>query len=50
MKTPKPIIIDKQLLFDMKKPRFNAHQTGTGAHKSKKAYRRKPKHPGKGWE
>lgn len=36
-------------LFDVQKPRYNAHQTGHGVHKNKKAYSRKSKYP-KGWE
>lgn len=44
MKTPKPIIITSLDRFHLDKPRYNAHQTATGAHKSKKAYSRKPKH------
>jgi hypothetical protein len=49
MKPVKPIIISGQLLWDKYKPRFNAHQTGTGAHKSKKVYNRKPKHRSEEW-
>lgn len=43
-KTPKPIIISAAQQFDMDKPRYNAHQTGHGAHVSKKCYNRKRKH------
>lgn len=43
-KTPKTIIITAQQQFDVEKPRYNAHQTGTGAHLNKKAYTRKQKH------
>jgi hypothetical protein len=42
----KPIIITAEQRFAAEKPRYNAHQTGHGAHKSKKAYTRKPKHRG----
>ena len=38
--------IAKELIWQVKKPRFNAHQTGTGAHKSKKTYTRKQKYKG----
>jgi hypothetical protein len=44
MKPVKPIIITKESIFQLEKPRYNAHQTGTGVHKSKKAYTRKQKH------
>ena len=36
--------IPKDILIAAKKPRYNAYQGGTGAHKSKKAYTRKQKH------
>ncbi len=42
--------ITKEYLWQVKKPRFNAHQTGTGAHKSKKKYTRKRKHKGASYE
>lgn len=48
-KNPKPLVITAQQQFETEKPRFNPFQTGHGAHTSKKAYKRKPKH-GKGWE
>lgn len=35
--------------FDIEKPRYNAHQTGHGAHKNAKAYSRTTKH-WKEWE
>jgi hypothetical protein len=46
MKPQKPIIITAEKRFELDKPRYNAHQTGTGAHKSAKAYTRKQKHKG----
>ena len=46
MKPVKPIVIAKEVVFAIEKPRFNAHQTGTGAHRSKKVYSRKQKHSG----
>lgn len=35
--------------FAAEKPRYNAHQAGTGAHRNKKAYTRKTKHKGQEW-
>lgn len=46
MKPVKPIVISKEVIFAIEKPRYNAHQTGTGAHRSAKAYTRKQKHKG----
>lgn len=43
-KNTQPIIITSQQRFAMEKPRYNAHQTGHGVHKNKKAYTRKQKH------
>jgi len=43
-KNHKRIIITAEQQFELDKPRFNAHQTGHGAHRSKKAYTRKSKH------
>lgn len=42
--------IPKDILIAVKKPRYNAHQTGTGGHKSVKDYTRKIKHKGKLYE
>lgn len=36
--------IPKDLIIATEKPRYNAHQTGTGGHKSVKDYVRKTKH------
>lgn len=36
--------IDKELIFNATKERFNPFQGGYGAHKNKKAYSRKQKH------
>lgn len=49
-KNIKPIVVTAEQQFDMGKPRFNAHQTGHGAHKNAKAYTRKRKHNGRDWE
>jgi hypothetical protein len=46
MKKAKPLVITAQQQFAAKKPRYNAYQTGYGAHTSKKVYRRRPKHKG----
>jgi hypothetical protein len=43
---PAVLVISAEQRFHTEKPRYNAHQTGTGAHKSAKAYRRNPKHRG----
>ena len=43
-KTIETIIIPKELIYQAKKERFNPYQTGTGAHRNKKAYTRKTKH------
>jgi hypothetical protein len=48
--TPSVLIITAEQRFDVEKPRYNAHQTGHGAHKNKKAYTRKTKHKGRGVE
>lgn len=40
-------VIPKDLIMLAEKPRYNAHQGGTGAHRSKKAYKRNEKHRGK---
>lgn len=43
----KPIkvgVIEKEMIFNATKERFNAFQGGYGAHKNKKAYSRKSKH------
>jgi hypothetical protein len=48
-KNTQPLIITAQQQFDVEKPRYNAHQTGHGAHKNKKAYTRKCKHRGQEW-
>ena len=48
-KEPKSIVVTAQQQFETQKTRYNPFQTGHGAHKSKKAYSRKPKH-GKVWE
>lgn len=37
-------IIKKETIFNLDKPRFNAHQTGCGGHKNKKKYTRKSKY------
>lgn len=44
-KKNKRYIITAQQQFDASKPRYNAHQTGTGAH-GKNKYSRKRKHKG----
>jgi len=44
-KTPTTIIITAHQQFDAQKPRYNAHQTGHGAH-GVKGYSRKVKHKG----
>lgn len=36
--------IPKDLIMEAQKPRYNAYQTGTGAHKSAKDYKRRDKH------
>ena len=38
--------IAKELIWQAKKPRENAHQTGTGEKKKKKTYTRKQKYKG----
>lgn len=40
-------VIPKDLIMLAEKPRYNAHQGATGAHKNKKAYTRKSKHAGR---
>lgn len=40
-KQMKKIIIEKSIILQAKKPRFNPFQTGNGAHKNKKKYDRK---------
>lgn len=42
--------ITSEQQFEADKPRYNAHQTGHGAHRNKKTYTRKRKHIGRGWE
>lgn len=37
-------VIPKDLIIEKEKPRYNAHQTGTGSHKSAKDYTRKDKY------
>ena len=46
---PKVLVITAQAQFHQEKPRYNAHQTGTGAHKSIKTYTRKMKHKNGEW-
>lgn len=42
-------VIDKEDVFQAKKPRYNAHQGGYGVHEDDKVYTRKSKYK-KGWD
>lgn len=43
-KKSETITIPKELVLQAEKPRYNAFQGGTGAHKTAKTYTRKDKH------